>query len=229
MRNTLIGLAVIILLGVGLAALTSHIHPGSSSTSSDASTQTPPPAPKKPPVSVAQAQTAFAQYQQGAVPAEMTVKNRGVIQLQLYPKAAPKTVARIMQLCKEGFYNGILFHRVVPGFVVQAGDPNSKKVKGSAIVHLTADQVMQQYQLGATGSGQSIPFEKNSLDNIPGTIAMALSMPQSDTGDSQFFINLGNNTNLNGDYCVFGRIVKGMSVVKSIQQGDRIVSFTTGK
>ncbi len=227
MRNTLIGLVLIIVLGVGLAALSSYIHPGSSS-SSDTSTQTTPPAPKKPPVSMAQAQAAFTRYQQGAVSAKLTVKNRGVILLQLYPKAAPKTVARIVQLCKQGFYNGILFHRVVPGFVVQAGDPSSKHVKGSAIASLTADQVMQQYQLGSSGSGQTIPFEKNSLDNIPGTIAMALSMPQSDTGDSQFFINLGNNASLNGDYCVFGRVVKGMKVVDAIRQGDRIVSFTTG-
>ncbi len=156
---------------------------------------------------------------------EVSVEHRGNFEIALYPKAAPKTVAHFVALVNRKFYNGILFHRVIPGFVAQAGDPNSRKVDGSKIAHLSDTEVGAQYGLGMGGSGTNVPFEKNSLTNKPGTIAMALSAPQSDTGDSQFFINLAYNQSLDGQYCVFGKVVKGMDIVMKIHQGDRIASM----
>ncbi len=156
------------------------------------------------------------------VKVEVSVKHRGDFVLALYPKAAPKTVAHFVALVNKKFYDGILFHRVIPGFVAQAGDPKSKKVHGSDIAHLSDTEVGARYGLGMGGSGTTIPFERNSLTNQPGTIAMALSAPASDTGDSQFFINLVDNQSLDGQYCVFGKVIKGMDVVMKIRQGDRI-------
>src|SRR5579871_5595391 len=136
---------------------------------------------------------------------DMTVADRGVITIELYQAAAPKTVAHFLKLVNEKFYDGILFHRVVPKFIVQAGDPKSVNIDGSK---LRGDQsVAQQYGLGNGGSGESIPFEQNSYTHERGTIAMALSAAHSDTGDSQFFINLIANPSLNGGYCVFGKVV----------------------
>ncbi len=173
---------------------------------------------------IALAQAAFAAPSVKNPEVVMQVKGRGAMTIELYQKDAPKTVAHFLKLVKEKFYNGILFHRVIPGFVAQAGDPNSKKIKGSLIRSLSDQQVFSRYHLGAGGSGTNIPFEQNSHTNQPGTLAMALSQPQSDTGDSQFFINLVYNASLDGNYCVFGKVVKGMKVLKSIRQGDRILT-----
>jgi cyclophilin family peptidyl-prolyl cis-trans isomerase len=154
---------------------------------------------------------------------DMTVGDRGVITIELYQDAAPKTVAHFLKLVNQKFYDGILFHRVVPNFVVQAGDPASVSIDGSK---LRGDQsVAQQYGLGGGGSGETIPFEKNSYKHERGTIAIALNAARSATGDSQFFINIKPNPALNGDYCVFGKVVKGLDVVDRIQQGDRITSM----
>ena len=153
----------------------------------------------------------------------MKIKNCGELTLELFPKDAPATVAHFLHLVNTKFYNGILFHRVVPHFVAQAGDPASRKVKGSAIAHIDPSQVAQLYGLGAGGSGTNVPFEQNSLKNEPGTIALALSSPASATGDSQFFINLVYNKFLDGQYCVFGKVVKGMNLITKIKQGDRII------
>lgn len=154
----------------------------------------------------------------------LTVADRGTITLELFQKDAPKTVAHFVKLVKTKFYDGILFHRVRPGFVAQAGDPKSKTVDGSKLRELSDEEVANQYHLGDGGSGENIPFEENTQTNDRGTLAMALSGPRSATGDSQFFLNLVPNHRLDGDYCVFGKIVKGLDVLDKIQQGDKIVS-----
>jgi cyclophilin family peptidyl-prolyl cis-trans isomerase len=155
----------------------------------------------------------------------LSVAGKGVITIELYQKEAPKTVEHFLKLVNAKFYDGILFHRVIKGFMAQTGDPNSIGVDGSKLRDLTDQQVGATYHLGTGGSGENIPFEKNKLSNERGTLAMALSAPQSATGDSQFFINFVPNTRLNGDYCVFGKVVKGLDVVDKIQQGDRISSI----
>jgi cyclophilin family peptidyl-prolyl cis-trans isomerase len=142
--------------------------------------------------------------------------------MELYAKDAPTTVAHFLNLCKTKFYDGILFHRVIPGFVAQAGDPGSKKFKPEQLAGKSGEET----GLGAGGSGKNIPFEVNKHTHETGTLAMALSAPRSATGDSQFFINLVPNHRLDGDYCVFGKVVKGADIVQKIIQGDKIVSMT---
>lgn len=152
---------------------------------------------------------------------EMTIAGRGKVVMELYPKEAPKTVAHITALIKKGFYNGIVFHRVVPNFVVQAGDPKSVKWTAKEIAE-KGDGRGGTNGLGDGGSGlQSLPLEVGSLTHEVGTVGMARSSAP-DSGDSQWFINLKPNHSLDGGYCVFGKVIKGMDVVMKIRRGDRI-------
>lgn len=228
-RGPFITLIVLVIVAIGLAALSSRVHPGGELPPEDQNTPinaTPPaPSAQSSNLPIPQQEALFAQYEPTAIHATLLVEGLAPIQIELYPKAAPKTVAHFVALCKKGFYNGILFHRVIPHFVAQAGDPASKKVDGAAIRGLSDQEVAQKYLLGAGGSGQTVPFEGNDLTNLPGSIAMALSAPRSDTGDSQFFIDLVDNKQLDGDYCVFGRVVGGMDQALKIRQGDRIKSI----
>lgn len=127
--------------------------------------------------------------------------DRGTIVCDLYPEDAPKTVARIKELCRTGFYDGLTFHRVVPGFVVQGGDP-----KGD----------------GTGGSGAHLPAESNSRKHVEGALARA-GGSEPDSSDSQFFISLGRHSHLDGEFTIFGQVVTGMSVVRRIQKGDKMV------
>jgi cyclophilin family peptidyl-prolyl cis-trans isomerase len=144
---------------------------------------------------------------------QIVIEKKGTITVELFAKDAPKTVAHIVDLCRKKFYDGILVHRVVPDFVVQAGDPGTK-TRGVSFPGV-----------GEGGSGKNIPFETNRQTHETGTLGMALSAPRSATGDSQWFINLKPNHRLDGDYCVFGRVTKGMDVVNRIAVGDKIVSM----
>jgi cyclophilin family peptidyl-prolyl cis-trans isomerase len=166
----------------------------------------------------------FNPPREGVITAVLTVENRGDITVEFYPKTAPKTVAHIVNLIKSKFYDGILVHRVVEGFVVQAGDPKTRQFRKEQLAG-KSDEEVAAMGLGTGGSGESVPFETSPLPNIPGAMAMALSAPRSDTGDSQWFINLAANNPLDGDYCVFGKVIQGMDVVEKIQQGDTIASF----
>ena len=149
---------------------------------------------------------------------EMDVAGRGKVTIELYSKEAPKTVDHFLKLCKSKFYDGILVHRVVPNFVVQAGDPLTKKVGVN-------DPTIGSHGSGPNGKSMDIPFESNDKTHETGTIAMALTQPKSATGDSQWFINLVSNHRLDGDYCVFGKVTKGMEIVQKMQKGDKIVSI----
>jgi len=176
------------------------------------------------PSGTAEVATVPAAATQGAILGTINVAGRGAIEIELYPKAAPKTVAHFTDLAKRKFYDGILFHRVIDGFVAQAGDPESKHYTAQDIVSKDDHQGGTE-GLGAGGSGTNVPFESNPLKNEPGTLAMALSGPRSDTGDSQFFINFKHNDQLDGDYCVFGKVKSGMDVVNSLKRGDKISSI----
>lgn len=136
--------------------------------------------------------------------------NKGVIEIELYDDAMPITAGNFMKLINEGFYDGIKFHRVIEGFMIQGGDP------------LTKTAEVGRY--GTGGPGYSIPDEHiagEKLSNIRGSLAMANSGP--DSGGSQFFINLRDNTNLDFDkqplsskHPVFGQVVAGMDIVDLI-------------
>lgn len=159
---------------------------------------------------------------------EISVAKRGKVTVELFTSETPKTAGQFLRLAKQGFYNGIRFHRVRPGFMAQAGDPASKKFSAEQLEPLT-DNDYGRLELGGGGSGKPIPFEPTKRTHETGTLAMALSAPRSATADSQFFINLVPNHTLDGDYCVFGRVIKGMDVVKKIKQGDAIESMKVVK
>jgi cyclophilin family peptidyl-prolyl cis-trans isomerase len=131
---------------------------------------------------------------------------QGSMDVQLFPCAAPKTVANFVSLAKAGFYNNLVWHRIVKGFVIQTGDPNTRNGGGN------------ESQWGSGGSGTTIPFESNNLPNDEGYLAMANTAPRGNGATSQFFINLANNTSLNGDYTVFGEVIgtSGMNVALTI-------------
>lgn len=133
--------------------------------------------------------------------------SKGTVTVALNPEKAPKTVARISELISKNFYSNLKFHRVVPGFVVQGGDPDGN---------------------GSGGSGQNIPFEANDLKHEKGVIAMARSQAK-DSADSQFYITLAAQPMLDGEYVVFGKVTSGMDVVEKIAQGDTITSITLGQ
>lgn len=128
----------------------------------------------------------------------------GNIEIELYPDSAPKTVARITELVNSGFYNGLSFHRVVPNFVVQGGDPNGN---------------------GTGGSGKKLDAEFNDRKHVEGSVAMARAMDPN-SADSQFYIALGALPSLDRNYTVFGQVTKGMDAVKKIQVGDKMTKVT---
>lgn len=147
--------------------------------------------------------------QTGALPTEggkmLTIETAyGNVDIELYPQDAPKTVARILELAKKGFYDGLTFHRVVPNFVVQGGDPRGD---------------------GTGGSGQNLPAEFNSREHVEGTVAMARAQDPN-SADSQFYIALARLPHLDKNYTVFGQVVKGMDAVKKIKVGDKMIKVT---
>lgn len=129
---------------------------------------------------------------------------KGTIKFRFYSKDAPNTVARFVQLIQSGFYNGLNFHRVVPDFVIQGGDPNGN---------------------GTGGSGQKLKAEFNSRKHVEGTVAMARAN-DPDSADSQFYIALGAIPHLDGSYTVFGQVSEGLDVVKKIAVGDKMTKVT---
>ena len=138
---------------------------------------------------------------------KIEMENGGVITAELYPEVAPNTVANFVNLVESGFYDGLIFHRVIPGFMIQGGDPQGT---------------------GMGGPGYSIKgefarngFRENNLRHTRGVLSMARSMMPNSAG-SQFFIMHADAPHLDGDYAAFGKVTDGMDVV------DRIASVRTG-
>lgn len=128
----------------------------------------------------------------------------GSMEVELFPTAAPKTVANFVSLSKSGFYDSLVWHRIVSGFVIQTGDPLTRNGGGNRTLW------------GTGGSSQTVPLETNpDLHNYVCYIGMARSTAPN-SGTSQFYINLKNNTSLDGSYTVFGRVVTGMNVANAI-------------
>ncbi len=134
--------------------------------------------------------------------AVITLEKGGEIKIEFFPEDAPKTVENFVTLAKKGYYDGLTFHRVVPGFVVQGGDP-----KGN----------------GTGGPGYTIKAEFNKRKHVRGSVAMARSQ-HPDSAGSQFYITFGAQPNLDGNYAVFGQVVSGMEHVDKIQVGDKMKS-----
>lgn len=131
------------------------------------------------------------------------VENYGTIQLELYPNKAPITVANFEKLVKAGFYDGLTFHRVVKGFMIQGGDPKGDGTGGS-------DETIKGEFLRNNYKGNDIKHER-------GVISMARSNSY-DSASSQFFIVHEDSTFLDGDYAAFGRVTDGMDVVDKIAE-----------
>jgi len=128
--------------------------------------------------------------------------SRGDMELELYPEYAPKTVNNFVFLAQEGFYNGMVFHRVINDFMIQGGDPTGT---------------------GSGGPGYKFEDEvaENPLRHETGVISMANAGPN--TNGSQFFITHSPQPHLDGMHTVFGKVVEGQEIINAIQQGDRMV------
>lgn len=168
-------------------------------------------------------QSAHSQKRATNPTVEIVIENRGKITVELLSTEAPKTARHFLDLASRKFYDGILFHRVVPGFVAQAGDPASKKVSGAKIAQMTPEDAARVYGLGGGGSGKTVPLEAD-VPQTRGTVGLARSQAP-DSGDSQFYFNLVDNHGLDNQYCVFGKVTKGLDVMDSIRQGDKIKSI----
>ena len=120
----------------------------------------------------------------------------GKVLIEMLPEIAPKHVARIKELTREGFYDGLTFHRVMAGFMAQTGDPDGD---------------------GTGGSGQKLPAEFSNEPFVRGTVGMARAS-NPDSGDSQFFICFDDAQFLNGQYTVWGRVIEGMEAVDQIKK-----------
>ncbi|MDH3677126.1 MAG: peptidylprolyl isomerase [Nitrosopumilus sp.] len=127
--------------------------------------------------------------------------NIGIISIKLFPELAPETVRNFEKLARDGFYDGTLFHRVIPGFMIQGGDPNTKGGDKNT--------------WGTGGPGYSIKAEFNSRSHLRGIVSMARSQ-DPDSAGSQFFIVTTDSTFLDRQYTVFGEVVEGMEVADKI-------------
>jgi len=134
--------------------------------------------------------------------------NQGDITLKLFPKVAPKAVENFVTHSKNGYYNGVTFHRVIKGFMIQGGDPDGTGMGGESIWHKDFDN----------------EYAPNVVFDRPFLLAMANRGPN--TNGSQFFITTAKTPHLNGGYTIFGEVIKGQKVVRSIESvstGDRDV------
>ena len=133
------------------------------------------------------------------------MEDGGVIRAELYPDVAPKTVENFVSLVQKGFYDGVIFHRVIPGFMIQGGGPTGT---------------------GMGGPGHTIPGEftangfKNDLKHTRGVLSMARTMDPNSAG-SQFFIMHMDAPHLDGQYAAFGKVIEGIEVVDSIARTPR--------
>jgi len=134
--------------------------------------------------------------------------NFGNMILELMPETAPETVRNFVKLAKSSFYDGVLFHRVIPGFMIQGGDPNTKKPDKS--------------KWGTGGPGHNIKAEFSSRSHLRGIVSMARATDPNSAG-SQFFIVTTDSTFLDRQYTVFGRVLEGMTVA------DKIVNLPRDK
>ena len=134
--------------------------------------------------------------------------NKGTIEIELFADAAPVTVNNFVFLAREGFYDGVTFHRVIPNFVIQGGDPTGS---------------------GRGGPGYRFQDEFNGNPHKHGTGSLSMATAGPGTNGSQFFITHSPQPHLDGRHTVFGKVTSGMDVVNSIRQGDQMTSVTVSE
>jgi len=141
--------------------------------------------------------------------AVLITMHEGTFTIEFFPEDAPNTVHNFLKLVESGYYDGIVFHRIIPGFMIQAGDPNTK------------DPDADRSLWGTGGPGYQIQEEFNTLQHDRGIVSMARSA-HSDSAGSQFFIVVKDSPHLDGQYTAFGRLIPGLP-----QHLDHIASLTT--
>lgn len=148
----------------------------------------------------------------------MQIKDYGTIKIELYPKYAPNTVANFVSLVEDGFYDNNTFHRLVPGFVLQGGDPEGNGSGGPGYT--------------IAGEFRENGYTKNTLKHTTGIISMARTS-DPDSAGSQFFIVLADSEmvsqSLDNKYAAFGKVIQGMDVIKNIEDTEKIENDMTGK
>jgi cyclophilin family peptidyl-prolyl cis-trans isomerase len=152
---------------------------------------------------------AAPQTSPGAGPVIVLETAKGTIEFETYPDEAPKTVARVIELVKRNFYNGLRFHRVEPNLLVQIGDPTSRDMS-------------RQEWWGRTGSGKPLGVSEvtKKRRHLRGAVAMAYPGNDAKGADSQFYIVMRAAPEWDGKYTVFGRVTKGLDVLTRIQRAD---------
>lgn len=130
----------------------------------------------------------------------MEIENMGTVKMVLYPDVAPITVNNFISLINKGFYNGLIFHRVIPGFMAQGGDPSGDGTGGP------------DYSIKGEFSSNGV---KNDISHVRGVLSMARSQA-NDSAGSQFFIVTSDSTYLDGQYAAFGKVIEGMDVVDKV-------------
>jgi len=139
--------------------------------------------------------------------------NKGTMKVELYADATPKTVANFAKLAKEGYYNGLKWHRVLPNFVIQGGCPNTRQGAGG--------------MPGTGGPGYTIDCETNADKQHHERGVLSMAHAGRNTGGSQFFVchSRDNTAHLDGGHTCFGKVIEGVDVVDEIRQGDSIDSI----
>jgi peptidyl-prolyl cis-trans isomerase B (cyclophilin B) len=140
----------------------------------------------------------------GKAPRVVLKTKFGEMEIVFFPELAPKHVESFLTLAKKGYFNGTIFHRVIPGFMIQGGDPNTK-------------DPTKQNTYGTGGPGYTVPAEFNKIPHERGILSAARTADPNSAG-SQFFIMVARSPNLDGQYTVFGEVVKGIEVA------DKVVS-----
>lgn len=143
----------------------------------------------------------------------MEIDKYGTIVIELYPSVAPNTVNNFISLVKNGFYDNNTFHRLVPGFILQGGDPNGDGTGGPGY-HIQGEFTSNNFT--------------NNLKHTKGVISMARSSLPNTAG-SQFFICLGDASSLDGSYASFGKVISGIDVIESIEKEAKVSNSSTGK
>ncbi|MFN3428411.1 MAG: peptidylprolyl isomerase [Candidatus Sericytochromatia bacterium] len=144
---------------------------------------------------------------------------KGRFTVVTFPKEAPQAVSQLVALAEAGFYDGVAFHRLVPNFVIQAGDPLSKT------------NPVTDPKVGKGGSGKALPAEflGQTVKHLVGTVGMARGR-DANSADSQFYVTLAPTPHLDTNYTIWGHVISGMDVVRTLALGDKITRVTvTGK
>jgi peptidyl-prolyl cis-trans isomerase B (cyclophilin B) len=194
MRSRVSALALALLLPLGLLAQTPVAKPKPATPRPTAPVAAPVPAQPTP----------------GAGPVIVVETTKGTFEFETYPNEAPRTVEHILALVKKNFYNGLRFHRVEPGFVIQVGDPNTRDYTKKAL-------------WGTSGSGTPVGLSELSRKHlhVKGAVAMAHSGNPA-KADAQWYVTLNAVPRLDGKYVVFGRVINGLDVTTQIRVGDVI-------